>query len=58
MTSAKDRSELESDIETEFADITDKIRPLPENVVPSKLFRERMRQRLLDLADNAKPKAA
>jgi hypothetical protein len=58
MSSAKDRSELEPDIESEFADITDKIRPLPENVVPSEFFRERMRQRLLNLADAAKPKAA
>jgi len=58
MSSAKDRSEPEPDFESEFADITGKIRPLPDNVVPSERFREKMRQRLLNLADKAKPKAA
>ena len=58
MSSAKDRSEPEPDFENEFADITAKIRPLPDNIVPSERFRDKMRQRLLNLADNDKPKAA
>jgi hypothetical protein len=42
----------------EFADIVAKIRPLPDNVVPSERFRAQMRKRLLDLEARSKPEAA
>ena len=53
--------QYESSLEQEFADVTAKIQPLPENVVPSDRFLQQMRRRLLALQvkpDSSPEKAA
>ena len=44
--------------EEQVQSLTAKIRPLPENVVPSERFREQMRLRLLDLQPRQPKQAA
>jgi hypothetical protein len=45
-------------VDLEFADVVAKLRPLPDNVVPSERFRAQMRKRLLELEASPKQEAA
>ena len=55
-----DDDKLEALPDEQLDELTAKIRPLPDNVVPSERFMEQMRRRLLALRDTSKrsPKQA